>query len=82
MTNAILGKQYGDATNIKTELEEKQRAKAAERKAADRQWHPRFFTGDVTPAGRPELTEDGKKVLMGMHDGNFVLEPPKEYGAF
>lgn len=82
MTKAIVGKQYSVATNLKTEIEEKQRQKAAERKAADKEWQPRFFTGAVTPIGRPDLTKDGEEALKGLHEENFELPPSQEYGAF
>lgn len=82
VTNAILGRQYSLATTLKTEIEEKQRQKAAERKAAEKEWKPRFFTGAVTPVGRPDLTKDGEEVLKGLHTDDYKLEPNKEYGAF
>jgi hypothetical protein len=82
VTNAIVGKQYSLATNLKTEIEEKQRQKAAERKASDKEWKPRFFTGAVTPVGRPDLTTDGEAALKGLHAEQYQLEPNKEYGAF
>jgi len=81
VTEAIMNKQYSHATALKHEIEEKQRVKAAERKERDVEWQPRFFTGAVTPAGRPELTEDGEKAVAGLHSGDFILEENKEYGA-
>lgn len=82
VTNAIVGKQYTLATNLKTEIEEKQRQKAAERKAADTEWKPRFFTGAVTPIGRPDLTKDGEEALKGLHTENYKLPENNEYAAF
>ncbi|KAI8939585.1 hypothetical protein NX059_003349 [Plenodomus lindquistii] len=82
VTNAIVGKQYTLATTLKTEIEEKQRAKAAERKAAEKEWKPRFFTGAVTPIGKPDLTPDGEEALKGLHAENYQLPPNKEYAAF
>ncbi|KAH9862134.1 hypothetical protein IAQ61_010337 [Plenodomus lingam] len=82
VTNAIVGKQYTLATSLKTEIEEKQRAKAAERKAADKEWKPRFFTGSVTPIGRPDLTPDGEEALRGLHVEKYQLPHNKEYAAF
>lgn len=70
------------ATTLKTEIEEKQRQKAAERKAADKEWQPRFFTGAVTPIGKPDLTKDGEEALKGLHEENYDLPPNQEYGAF
>jgi hypothetical protein len=82
VTNAIVGKQYGVATNLKTEIEEAQRRKAAERKESNKEWHPRFFTGAVTPVGRPDLTKDGEEALKGLHAENYQLQPNQEYAAF
>ncbi|KAJ4412702.1 hypothetical protein N0V91_000464 [Didymella pomorum] len=81
VTNAIVGRQYNQATSLKTEIEEKQRQKAAERKESNKEWQPRFFTGAVTPVGRPDLTTDGEIALKGLHEESYKLEPNKEYGA-
>ncbi|KAF2641239.1 hypothetical protein P280DRAFT_517447 [Massarina eburnea CBS 473.64] len=82
VTNAIVNKQYGLATTLKQEIEEAQRNKAAERKTENREWQPRFFTGAVTPVGKPDLTKDGEEALRGLHGDRFKLEPNKENGAF
>lgn len=82
VTNAIVNKQYSLATTLKQEIEEKQRAKAAERKSENREWQPRFFTGALTPVGKPDLTPDGQEALRGLHEDRFKLEPNKENGAF
>ncbi|KAF2175920.1 oxysterol-binding protein-like protein [Zopfia rhizophila CBS 207.26] len=81
VTNAIVNKQYSLATTLKQEIEEKQRQKAAERKVADKEWQPRFFTGALTPVGKPDLTPDGEEALRGLHKDQWKLEPNKEYGA-
>lgn len=81
VTNAIVNKQYSLATTLKQEIEERQRTKAAERKAQGKEWQPRFFTGAVTPVGKPDLTQDGEKALKGLHEGRYDLEPNKELGA-
>ncbi|KAF2714088.1 oxysterol-binding protein-like protein [Pleomassaria siparia CBS 279.74] len=81
VTNAIVNKQYSLATTLKQELEERQRARAAERKAENKEWQPRFFTGALTPVGRPALTKDGEVALKGLHEDKFLLEPNKELGA-
>jgi hypothetical protein len=81
VTDAIVGKQYSLATTLKQEIEERQRQKAAERKAQDKEWQPRFFTGALTPVGKPDLTEDGRLALKGLHEGRFELEGNKELGA-
>jgi oxysterol-binding protein-related protein 9/10/11 len=66
---------------LKQELEERQREKAAARKARNEEWTPRFFTGIVTPLGRPELSDEGVKALQGLHEGNFALKESKDTGA-
>ncbi|MCJ1471625.1 hypothetical protein MMC13_000265 [Lambiella insularis] len=81
VTHAIMNKQYAAATKLKTELEERQRDKAAARKAQNEEWKPRFFTGSVTPVGRPELTEEGKIALKGLENGNYRLEESLVTGA-
>ncbi|KAL1601834.1 hypothetical protein SLS60_006749 [Paraconiothyrium brasiliense] len=82
VTNAIVNKQYSLATTLKQEIEDKQRKKAAERKETGKDWQPRFFTGAVTPVGRPDLTPDGEEVLKRLHEDKYALEPNKEYAAF
>lgn len=81
VTEQITAKQFSKATNSKTAIEERQREKAAERKAQNKTWHPRFFTGATDPPARPELSAEGKKALEGLRTGDFHLEPPSEYGA-
>ncbi|QIX00978.1 hypothetical protein AMS68_006495 [Peltaster fructicola] len=81
VTEQMLAKQFSKATNFKTEIEEKQREKAAERKAQNKTWKPRFFTGATDPPARPELTADGKSVIEGLKTGNYHLAPPDEFGA-
>ncbi|KAF2429508.1 hypothetical protein EJ08DRAFT_590624 [Tothia fuscella] len=82
VTSAIVERKYGLATQLKQELEEKQREKAKERKEGGVEWQPRFFTGAVTPVGEPDLTPDGQLALQGLHTGDFRLEPNKVYAAF
>ncbi|KAL1995381.1 hypothetical protein VTN49DRAFT_1568 [Thermomyces lanuginosus] len=81
VTDAILAKQYAEATRYKQEIEERQRQKAAARKERGEEWQPRFFTSVVTEDGRPELTEDGKKALRGLQTGDYTLEESKVLGA-
>ncbi|KAL5380810.1 hypothetical protein DPSP01_007610 [Paraphaeosphaeria sporulosa] len=82
VTTAIVNKQYSLATTLKQEIEDKQRKKAAERKETGKEWQPRFFTGSVTPVGRPDLTPDGEEALKRLHEDKYALEPNKEYAAF
>ena len=81
VTRAIVNKQYSLATSLKHDIEERQRARAADRSSRGVGWQPRFFTGAVDPVGKPELTEEGKKVLAGLHRDRFELEPSEELGA-
>ena len=81
VTQAILDKQFAAATKVKTELEERQREKAAARKAQKEEWKPRFFTGSLTPVGKPELTDEGRLALKGLHEGNYCLSESLVTGA-
>jgi len=78
VTEAIVTKQWSRATSEKQALEERQRVKAADRKAQNIEWSPRFFTGATTPAGKPELTEEGRQAIEGLHLRDFRLEPRPE----
>lgn len=81
VTSAILNKQYAQATKLKQELEERQRVKAAERAERNEEWRPRFFEQAVTPDGKPELTEEGKKVLKGLQEEDWHLAESTVTGA-
>jgi hypothetical protein len=81
VTHAILNKQFSKATQLKHEIEERQREKAADRKKREVNWQPRFFTGVVTPIGKPDLTEEGRSTLDKMHAGIFELTESEETGA-
>lgn len=81
VTEAITSRQYSRATALKTEIEERQRAKAKEREEAGAEWRPRFFVGATTPLGRPELTEDGKEALRRLQEDKWELSESKVTGA-
>jgi hypothetical protein len=81
VTKAIVNKQYSLATSLKQEIEERQRQKAKEREEAGKEWQPRFFTGRITPAGRPDLTPDGERALKQAQEGRWELEESRELGA-
>lgn len=81
VTQAIVTKQYSQATKLKQELEERQRDKAAERESRNEEWKPRFFTEPLKPEGRPELTEEGRLALKGLQAGDFHLEESVITGA-
>lgn len=53
------------------------------RRLADEGMQPRFFfTGAVTPVGKPDLTPDGQEALKRLAKGDWTLEENKEYAAF
>ncbi len=74
VTEAILNKQFGQATKLKQELEERQREKATARKEQGLDWQPRFFSKALMENGKPDLTEDGRKALKGLQEGDYRLE--------
>jgi hypothetical protein len=81
VTEAIVEKQFSQATKLKQDIEERQRQKAAERTEKKTEWKPRFFTGAVTPLGKPQLTEEGQKALQGIRSGEFALTESTVKGA-
>jgi oxysterol-binding protein-related protein 9/10/11 len=81
VTDAILSKQFSLATTLKQEIEQKQRDAAADREKRGIEWKPRFFTGAVTPVGKPDLTKEGEEVLKGMQKEEYDLAEPTVYGA-
>ncbi len=81
VTTALLQTRLAQATKLKQALEERQRDKAAQRQAASEEWQPRFFTGALTPVGRPDLTPDGRTALDGLAKDDYRLEESKVYGA-
>jgi hypothetical protein len=81
VTEAILEKRYSQATKLKQEIEERQREKAAERQAKNEEWKPRFFTGAVTPMGKPTLSEEGLKALEGLRNADYELKESEVKGA-
>ncbi|KAJ5162439.1 Oxysterol-binding protein [Penicillium capsulatum] len=81
VTDAIVDKQFTQATKLKQDIEERQRQRATERKDEGVEWKPRFFTGAVTPLGKPELTPEGQKALQGIRTGEYGLEESTVQGA-
>ncbi|KAI1082478.1 hypothetical protein F5B20DRAFT_504834 [Whalleya microplaca] len=74
VTQAIRSKQFSKATNVKIELEEKQREKAREREQKKETWNPVFFIQATDKGGRPDLTEKGRQVLERAQKGDWSLE--------
>ncbi|KAL3458493.1 putative oxysterol binding protein [Aspergillus heterothallicus] len=81
VTEAILDKRYNQATKLKQEIEERQRQKANERQAKNEEWHPRFFTGAVSPLGKPTLSEEGLKALEGIRNEMYQMKESETKGA-
>jgi len=81
VTDAIVSKQFSRATTLKQELEERQRDKAKAREESKTPWKPRFFTGTVTPLGKPELTEEGRQVLKALQEQRWELKESGVTGA-
>ena len=81
VTKAIKSKQFNEATKLKTELEERQREKAAKRKESSQEWKPRFFTNAVTTDGKPELSDDGILALQGLQSEKYTLSESEITGA-
>ncbi|KAL9590569.1 MAG: hypothetical protein Q9203_000621 [Teloschistes exilis] len=81
VTEAILNKQYGQATKVKQDLEERQREKATARKDNGVEFEPRFFTQALMSNGKPELNEEGRRALKALQENNFHLEENAETGT-
>ncbi|KAF5136850.1 Oxysterol-binding protein-like protein 1 [Metarhizium anisopliae] len=74
VTKAIHAKQFSKATDLKVELEEKQREKAREREKNKETWQPVFFEHVVGNGGKPDLTDKGKQVLERAQQGDWSME--------
>nr|AAW69321.1 oxysterol binding protein-like protein [Pyricularia grisea] len=74
VTEAINAKQYSKATNVKIELEEKQREKARERERTGEAFKPVFFEQVTDKGGKPQLTEKGRAVLERAQKGDWSVE--------
>ncbi|KAI0886651.1 uncharacterized protein GGS22DRAFT_158350 [Annulohypoxylon maeteangense] len=74
VTQAIMSKQFSKATNVKIELEEKQRQKARDREQKNETWKPIFFDQVTDKRGTPDLTDKGRQVLDRAQKGDWNLE--------
>ncbi|KYK54800.1 Oxysterol-binding protein-like protein 1 [Drechmeria coniospora] len=74
VTKAIIAKQYSKATEIKVELEEKQREKAREREQSGEEWRPVFFEHVTGNGGKPDLTDVGRQVLERAQKGEWSTD--------
>lgn len=73
VSDAIHAKDYARATQLKCEIEDRQREKAAARVAESLEWKPRFFEAPALTAGQPTLSKDGELALRGLHTGDYRL---------
>nr|XP_019046799.1 hypothetical protein I302_03402 [Kwoniella bestiolae CBS 10118]OCF25729.1 hypothetical protein I302_03402 [Kwoniella bestiolae CBS 10118] len=62
VTQHLIGKNWGEATRQKQAIEQKQRDKAAARKAKGEDHQSQYFVEDYED-GRPKLSEAGKKAI-------------------
>ncbi|CAD6575916.1 MAG: hypothetical protein TREMPRED_001538 [Tremellales sp. Tagirdzhanova-0007] len=63
VTQALLAKQWQNATVQKQMIEQKQRDAAAKRKAENCEFVPRYFEGEWEENGKPRLSAAGKKAI-------------------
>jgi len=73
VTEAIHAKQYSKATNVKVELEEKQRELARERERTGTVWKPVFFEQVTVKDGKPQLSAKGRQVLDRAQKGEWDM---------
>jgi len=62
VTNALMKKEYSEATRIKQAIEQAQRDIAATRKKKGESFTPVYFSPDIE-SGEPMLTQAGKELL-------------------
>ncbi|KAF6828923.1 oxysterol binding protein [Colletotrichum plurivorum] len=74
VTEAIHAKQFSKATNVKVELEERQREKARERERTGEVFKPIFFEQVTGNEGKPELTDKGREVLARAQKGDWDMK--------
>ncbi|KAH6653085.1 hypothetical protein BKA67DRAFT_519567 [Truncatella angustata] len=74
VTQAIHSKQFSKATQVKQELEEKQREKARAREKDNVEWKPVFFSQVTDKGGKPDLSDKGKQVLERIQKNDWSLE--------
>ncbi|KAL3951896.1 hypothetical protein ACCO45_013613 [Purpureocillium lilacinum] len=81
VTRAIHAKQFSKATELKVELEEKQREKARQREKSGEEWKPVFFEHVVGNGGKPGLTEEGRRVLELAQKGEWAMDGVVQNGT-
>ena len=77
VSEAIHAKDYSKATQIKQEIEELQRQKAAARIEEKKPFRPRFFENMNDRVGQPHLTKKEKEALEKLDKGEYKLEECK-----
>ncbi|KAF3941718.1 hypothetical protein ABW19_dt0206700 [Dactylella cylindrospora] len=72
VTDAILGRDYNKATDLKIAIEEQKRKELAEREAKKEAWTPKYFIVGGKP-GIPSLTPQGQAVLDAMSKRDYKI---------
>ncbi|KAK6498546.1 hypothetical protein TWF481_011134 [Arthrobotrys musiformis] len=72
VTDAILSKNFNEATRLKVEIEDQKRKEAAEREAQNITFVPKYFVVGGEP-GIPTLKEEGRAILDAMSKGDYKL---------
>jgi oxysterol-binding protein-related protein 9/10/11 len=75
VTDAILSKDWGRATQAKITIEDQKRKEAADREANNETWTPKYFQVGQKP-GIPDLTPEGRAVLDAMSKRQFQISQP------
>ncbi|KAF3172742.1 hypothetical protein TWF788_009335 [Orbilia oligospora] len=70
VTDAILSKNFNEATRLKVEIEDQKRREAAERDAQNSTFVPKYFVVGGEP-GIPTLKEEGRAILDAMSKGDY-----------
>jgi len=73
LTEAIKGKRFGDANEIKQKIEERQRKIAGNRTEKNITWEPRFFNQPTSADGKPSLSPEGEAVFAGLEKKDYKL---------
>ncbi|WVQ98380.1 hypothetical protein IAU59_005503 [Kwoniella sp. CBS 9459] len=79
VTQHLLSKNWGEATRQKQVIEQKQRDRAAARKAKGEEHESRFFEPDWE-GGRPQLSAEGKKAIEDEMVRRSSAAPPSSAG--
>ncbi|EGX45674.1 hypothetical protein AOL_s00169g8 [Orbilia oligospora ATCC 24927] len=72
VTDAILSKNFNEATRLKVEIEDQKRREAAERDAQNSTFVPQYFVVGGEP-GIPTLKEEGRAILDAMSKGDYKM---------